>query len=184
MGEMVNVSLPAPASPGRTGPAEQNPAGWPLARGGQGPAWLHAGGRWQQALAAPAPQHPPATCTAGPRPFLREAPKAEGFPVQGTQAGAPGLGAMLGAPLGPAWISGHQKQQRENLSPLCASCKLLHVRVPRSKDPSRLFFLTYFHRPSLPFQYEIKEKRGGGSRRAVAGKKSDKQQQLPNTPLK
>lgn len=65
----------------------------------------------------------------------------------------------------------------------CASCQLLHVRVPRPEDPSRLFFHTYFHCKLLPFQYEIKEKRGDGSRRALAGKKYLTNSNSSPTPL-
>lgn len=77
------------------------------------------------------------------------------------------------------WAPCSSKGKR-HFTPLCFM-KTSTCQSPTAKDPSRLFFLTYSHCTSL--QYEIKEKRGGGSRRAVAGKKCLTNSNSSPTPL-
>lgn len=152
-----------------------HPTGWPRPgeAKGQGGSIEVSGG--QQALAAPAPQHHPPACR-GPHPFLWEVPNAGGFPLQElTQEPLCWEQCLCSVQLLiPAWISG----------PFHLS--VLHVNFYMSESHGQRIppDFSFLHIPTVHhFQYEIKEKRGGGSRRAVAGKKYLTNSNSSPTPL-
>lgn len=101
-----------------------------LPRGGQGQ------GGSSGALAAPAsPIQLHGWASSSPL----GAPNA-GLPLQGTHAGAPGLGAVLRAPLIPAGISGHPTKGGA-IAPFCASANFCMAGSHGQRIPPDFPFL-------------------------------------------